>query len=250
VIIKDLYTPHIIKRGKVRLAKPFAVFLAIVFLGAVIAVSFIFVIPNVGLRLPRRYYYILTLGTTTNLVQAEILSQQVKNSGGAGFIINEGVFYISAAAYLNREEAEIVAARMDGFNTGVFTVGFARRRIREFDNRADNRALRDILLFPLELIDFVIYQNLRLDSGATTDSATIYLLNTRAGLIEDSIRELYNLVYGIYEIGRFMIDTLDFFQDFLYDFQSAIAVGEEGLLTHRLKYFAIKHILAYRDLLS
>jgi len=258
VIIKDLYTPHIIGRGRrsrksggAKLSRPLAIILAIVFLAFGAVSAFVFVIPNIGVRLDRRHYYILTLGTTSNLIIAESLSYRVRSGGGGGFIINDGVFHIAAAAYFSMYDAISVADRMSGdFETGVLVVSIDRVRVQEFGRRAYNRTLRDSLLFAVELVDFVVYQNLRLDRGDTSDSAIIYLLETRVGHIEDNIKKLDELIYSVDAISDFLVYTIEFYQQFLYDFISTISVGEEGLLTHRLKYFSVKYILAYQRLVA
>ena len=247
--IKDLYNPHIIKRGRIGLTKPFAFFLAVIILVTGIIGTLVFVVPMIGTRLSGRNYYILTLGTSTNLVVAEGLSQRVKNGGGGGFIINDGIFHVSAAAYLDRGSAETVAGRMDGFETGIFIVNIPRVRVREFNNRADNRALMELLVFPIDLIDFVIYQNSRLDTGETSDSAVTYLLANRAGAIRDNIVRLENLMYQHYD-NQFLINILEFYLRFLYDFYYMVSITSgDGLLTHRLKYFVVKYILEYNGLI-
>jgi len=252
VHIKDFYTPHIIKRrgfGRKKLSKPFAFFLAIVLLVGAAVSAFVFIIPNIGVRLNRRTYFVLTLGTSTSLGEAESLSSEVKNGGGGGFIINDGIFHVSAAAYLTRQDADGVAARMDGFETGVFVVDVPRVRVRAMDNRADNRALRDILLFSAQLIEYVIYQNVRLDTEQTTDSAIIYLFGIRLESIKEQIAKLENLIYLHYD-NQFLVYTLEFFVYFLYDFNKMISITSgDGLVTHRLKYFSVKHLLRYQALI-
>jgi len=251
VFIKDLHTPHLIKRGRIKLSKPIAIILAIIFLALGFASVFIFLIPNLGAGLSRRTYYILTLGTTTNLVQAENLSTQVKNGGGGGFIINDGIFHVTAAVYKDRLDAESVAARMmNEFDAEVLTINIPRKRIRGLNTHQDNRSFRNILLFSIELVDFIVYQNLKLDTNETTDSAIIYLLNTRLPLIKDNIIKLENLIYQHYQ-HQFLINTLEFYLNFYSDFYYMISIiSGDGLVTHRLKYFAVKYILKYSDLIS
>ena len=66
----------------------------------------------------RKWYYVVVYEQTT-VAKAQVSAKELKERGGAGFIINDGVFRIASAVYSSEIDAKNVASRL---NASVYSV--------------------------------------------------------------------------------------------------------------------------------
>ena len=247
--IKDLYTPHLIKRQRGRVLffnRWLAVFLIFIALVAGGVAGWIVIFSPFSIRLRAAEYFILTLGVSQTLDGAETISAAVRAGGGGGYIINDGEFLITAAAYSSFTDAETVRERMAAeWNASIITVTVPRGRIPRFEDRRTDRQARQIIEYPLALIDIILHQNLRLDLADTTESAVLLMLMHESETLLQNKRALENLLTAFPD-SEVLISALAFFTAFAADFTNTISItNTDGSLTHRLKYFACMYINAY-----
>ncbi|MCL2821942.1 MAG: hypothetical protein FWD86_01940 [Firmicutes bacterium] len=272
--IVDLNTPHLIKNGRIRgekssgqTKKRIAVLLAILLALSTILSGWILIFRPFGHKLNSANFYILTLGTATSLSAATDLAASVSDGGGAGYIINDGEFIITAAVYLNKNDADTIKNRFsDEWDTQVLHLSINRSRFRLHQpGTADNtlsgstpsgntsgqsvrqlqKQIAQSLNFPLEVLNSILSEITLLDTLSMTESGVIAQLSAK---LEDTKTQKQTLTQIIIANPDLAITSRlsDFYLNFLEQLKITLSIyNTSGTLSHRLRYFAIGQIVEY-----
>lgn len=250
-MVQDVDRPHILKGKRIKIfalkRKVVIIILTVMLLSAAAIGGLIWY--NSGIRLAKADYYILSLDTQSSLDSAETSSKEIINGGGGGYILNDGQFKITAAAYKTASDAETVRSRMSErfLSAQVIDAGIKKSKLKGFD-RKSNKEIKKILQYPVEFLDYILAQNLKLDAFETTESAVLLLLSGQTETLNSNKKKLEELLRS-YPASIELNNAYEFYKTMQTAWDETISTtSADGTLTHRLKYFSCKHIHLYREL--
>ncbi|MCL2675502.1 MAG: hypothetical protein FWE84_02785 [Firmicutes bacterium] len=255
--IWDFNTPHIIggkreryrERGRRRRGMGRTIVIALIVATIIAGLAFgIYLYGPSYFRLSKADYYALTLTRTDSLKAAEDASKAVSAAGGAGYILNDGDFLVAAFVYKKESDAKVVLDRFssDYPDAGLRSYQFGRTRVRRSGDRGAEAKLRELLNYPLKLVDELIgyvyaldsfesgesavmlkVEGLKSDVKARKDEAEILAAGRAAGAADGKAEERATACYRA---------TAEFYED-IYDSLCGVSLlsGAEKKLTHRLK---------------
>lgn len=177
--IKDYKTPHFItkekpKRKGIGIGKLLIVAFFVALL-LCLAVFSVYLYSPFSFRLKKVDYYMLALYSSSSIKDAESKSKSISLAGGGGYILNDGTFLVTAFVYRQKKEANTVLERLNvEYPEGkIIKYSLPASKIKRFDNRAAEKELKDLLNYPISLINELINYVYKLDSFEQTESGVM-----------------------------------------------------------------------------
>lgn len=253
--INDYDTPHIIggkntghdrRGGKKRSLKKiflFAFIAAVVLFGIFFG---IYIYAPFNFRLKKAEYYVLTLTRTDSLLAAENVSKTVSAAGGAGYILNDGDFLVAAFVYKSENDARVILERFSGDYPAaeIKKYNFEKTKVKRAGDRAAEEALKELLNYPLELIDELIGYVYQLDSFESGESAVMLKIEDIKGILKQKSDDAEALAAGRAESCYKAAD--EFYRD-VYQRLNEVSLLTDGnkKLTYRLKNISCEFVEKY-----
>lgn len=177
--------PHIINRKRkshiIRTYKPnrilifIAVLSLLVFGGAICYAC----ISGKNLNEKKSEYYYVQFLVSDSLSDAQVRSEEIKTSGGSGFIINDNGFRVTAAVYKSKTDAESVAAKQNG-DVGVYKLTIPKIKLNKFDLADVNNGVKKGLGIYSEVYNAIFPILIDYDSGVQSESVLMTaVINTK-----------------------------------------------------------------------
>lgn len=194
-----------------------------------------------SVRLQRKTWYYLVFYTREDGEAAKLCALSLAETGGAGFIINDGSFRVAAAVYPSESDARKVAAKQTA-ETSILPVAAEELRL----GFPADKSARKVLIGGFDAYaDAYAAINEALasyDRGESTESALLLA----AGRAREVLADAQRAVRGIESMAAFTADLSDFLAQAVRIADDAIE--GEGAVSSRLRYAQCAIVYARSEL--
>ena len=164
-------------------------------------------------HLKSKTWHYVTVRFSTEHLESELASENVKEKGGGGFILNDGTFVITATVFENESDAKSVASKIE--NGKVYSLTVPQISVSE---QKDTTAV---------VTDY--------DEGKSTDSVAMLVLGKMRDLVVSAREGIENDDEKLYEATR----------DFLVETEKTLSFAisdEEHTIPARIRYAVSKMV--------
>lgn len=170
-IFSDYTKVHFVEHRRFALHKGavrFLVFLSVIVFAAGAAALFVFIPRNVAIK--EKTCYFLISADYADERSAFAAAEKVRQSGGGGYIINDGIYRVAIFVYPDFDEAQTVKDRMagEGMTSYIHPTSSSKQKVK-VGNFFRARTLRKVFGFYSEAIDKLY--SLAIDRAAGSVSA-------------------------------------------------------------------------------
>ena len=183
-------------------------------------------------RIKAQTWYYVSFYSPTEIVEAELSAQNVKETGGAGYIINDGVFHIAASVYDSQRDAQTVADKQTK-PAAVYKLVMPEIKLETIKDKDTSERVKrgfDAYSGAFNDITDVLTQ---FDRGVTTESALMHAVSTvRSEIIAE--REVQQAIYN--ETSSSAVNALcDYLESAAASLDVAV-LSEKNGLSSRIRY--------------
>lgn len=248
--------PHIIsrknkKRPKKR-QKTASAKIKAMLIGLCVVCATVFIITAIAsfpsrdiIRLKAEKWYYVSFYSPTEIVEAELNAQSLKETGGAGYIINDGTFRVTAFVYDSSSDAKTVADKQTLAAT-VYTVALPEVKIDAVKDEKTSKQVKEGFSVHGKVYDDIVSVLNDFDRGQTTESAMLHAIaSVRSSIISE--RERQQAIYN--ETSSSAVNALCDYLDSAAESLDTAMLGENNGLASRIRY-ALCEIIYKRYLLS
>ena len=181
-------------------------------------------------HLKSKTWHYVTVRFSTEHLESELASENVKEKGGGGFILNDGTFVITATVFENESDAKSVASKIE--NGKVYSLTVPQISVSE---QKDTKEIRNALSVYQKVYRELTAVVTDYDEGKSTDSVAMLVLGKMRDLVV-SVREgIENDDEKLYEATR----------DFLVETEKTLSFAisdEEHTIPARIRYAVSKMV--------
>lgn len=246
-------TPHIIdKKRKKRVVKrktggltPLSLVVILVFTATIIALLWaVSPLFEKSGQVGGKNWYFVCVYTETTSEKAQISANSVRERGGAGYVINDGKYRITASVYDSEKDAKKVAKTIDG--STVYTLKIDAISLPNFDDEKVKNEIKNAFSFYERIYEEINGVVTRYEEKKIEESVLAYALEKCKNEVT-SLREKMQAVYN--ETGLSCLNALcDYLDGVVGDLTTAITDGN-GSMSSRVRYLLCS-LIRRRALLS
>ncbi len=187
--------PRIIPKSKIKRKKSntvtalkingFAVFALFVCVAVMLVAVYFNNKSGEVLKIPAKSWYYISFYTRTAETEAAISAHSVKETGGAGYLINDGQFRVVAAVYKSESDAKSVAAKQT-LEAEIYKLAVPGMKISAFGDKETDKTVKKAFSYYETVYDAVNTALIDFEKGQSTESALLHTLNDiRQGISEE-----------------------------------------------------------------
>lgn len=197
------------------------------------------------IRLKAEKWYYVSLYSPTEIVEAELNAQSLKETGGAGYIINDGTFRVTAFVYDSSSDAKAVADKQT-LTASVYTVALPEVKIDAVKDESTSKQVKEGFSVHGKVYDDIVSVLNEFDRGQTTESAMLHAVTTvRSYIVAE--RERQQAIYN--ETSSTAVNALCDYLDSAVQSLDIAMLGENNGLASRIRY-ALCEIIYNRYMLA
>ena len=117
-----------------------------------------------------RTYWLVSMGSYSDAASAKEKAEEVKLSGGAGYVYSADSFVVAASCYASEDDARTVCSRLDGAE--VYSLSCPKLIVSKPKSGAAK--LKELLKLPAKIFDELYDVSVKLDTSEIGESAAKY----------------------------------------------------------------------------
>lgn len=183
-------------------------------------------------RIKARTWYYVSFYSPTEIVEAELSAQNIKETGGAGYIINDGVFHVAASVYDSQRDAQTVADKQSK-PAAVYKLVMPEIKLETIKDKDTSERVKRGFDAYSGVFDDITDVLIQFDRGAATESALMHAVsNVRSEIIAE--REVQQSIYN--ETSSPAVNALcDYLESAAASLDVAV-LSEKNGLSSRIRY--------------
>lgn len=187
------------------------------------------------LKIPADNWYYVSFYTRTTETDAAISAHSVKETGGAGYLINDGSFHVVASVYKSESDAKAVVSKQT-LDASVYKLTVPGLKIPAYKDKETGKTVKKAFSYYGTVFKDIDDALVGFEKGQSTESALLHVLgNAKKGLNEMR----FALEQILAESNTYEVSALiEWFSSAAATLDKAVLGSEESitLISSRVRY--------------